>query len=216
MTNEAPLTPRQQERRHKILSAARDMLTECGYDGMVMSQVAERADVSPTTLYNLYNTKDELLLEALQELLRESARKTALEIQTPGYEFILRNLQHSAEQSMEGPAYAEAITQAVFRAKPGDALVELLLTRIGKGMLTSLEVMKTKKQLKPQINIDELAVSMAGVFWSTFLLWTKGLVRLSDMEKHLSRNFLSLLIPATIGQARKDLELRYDRSHHNG
>ena len=62
------LTPRQEGRRHRILSAARDMLSEYGYEGTVMSKVAQRAGVSPTTLYNLYNTKDELLLEALREL----------------------------------------------------------------------------------------------------------------------------------------------------
>jgi AcrR family transcriptional regulator len=114
------LTSRQQGRRHRILSAARQMLTEAGYEGTVMSKVAERTDVSPTTLYNLYNTKDELLLEAL-------------------------------------------------------------------------------------------ANTMAGAFWATFLLWTKGLMRLPDMEQYMQRNILSILIPASCGSARKDLQSRYDQ-----
>ena len=63
MSNVKELTPRQESRRHRILLVAREMVADHGYEGMVMSEVAERADVSPTTLYNLYNTKDELLLE---------------------------------------------------------------------------------------------------------------------------------------------------------
>ena len=63
------LTPRQESRRHRILKVTREMVADHGYEGMVMSEVAERADVSPTTLYNLYNTKDELLLEALLSLI---------------------------------------------------------------------------------------------------------------------------------------------------
>ena len=210
------LTPRQQDRRHRILSTARDMLTELGYEGMVMSQVAARADVSPTTLYNLYNTKDELLLEALQELIQEAARMTTAEIDKPGYEFILRHLHHSAIQSQEGPAYAEAIAQAVFRAKPGDALIELLLAGLSRNILTSLLVMKSNKELKSPVNAEELSKLMAGVFWSTFLLWTKGLIRLPDMERHLLRCFLSMLIPATRGRARKDLESRYNQLDSKG
>ena len=69
MSDPKSLTPRQEERRHRILAAARQMVADHCHEGMVMSHVADRAEVSPTTLYNLYNTKDELLLEALRELL---------------------------------------------------------------------------------------------------------------------------------------------------
>ena len=72
MTNLRKLTPRQEDRRQRILASARDLVADQGYDGMVMSQVAERAGVSPTTLYNLYNTKDQLVLEALRELLADN------------------------------------------------------------------------------------------------------------------------------------------------
>ena len=63
------LTPRQEIRREKILSAARKLVASQGYEGMVMSDLAVIAGVSPTTLYNLFNTKDELLLEALRGLI---------------------------------------------------------------------------------------------------------------------------------------------------
>ena len=61
MSKVKSLTPRQEDRRDRILGVARQMVADYGYGGMVMSEVAERAEVSPTTLYNLYNTKDELL-----------------------------------------------------------------------------------------------------------------------------------------------------------
>ena len=72
------LTPKQEERRQRILRAARDMVADHGYEGMVMSQVAERAGVSPTTLYNLYNTKDQLVMESLRELLAQNTRSCLL------------------------------------------------------------------------------------------------------------------------------------------
>ena len=67
-SSQRKLTPNQQARRSRILTAAQALLGEHGYDGMIMRDVAARAGVSPTTLYNLYNTKDELLLEALRSI----------------------------------------------------------------------------------------------------------------------------------------------------
>ena len=209
------LTPRQEGRRRRILSVARDMLTEYGYEGTVMSKVAERAEVSPTTLYNLYNTKDELLLEALRELTLEAAHKTAAEVDGAGYEFILRHLHHSAVQSNEGQAFAEAIAQTVFRAKPGDPLVALLLKGLSENILISLTAMQKRKELQADVSLDELAKTLAGAFWSPFLLWTKEIITLADIERYLLRNFLSILITASRGNARKELQSRYDRLDKN-
>jgi AcrR family transcriptional regulator len=210
MTKVQLLTPKQQGRRHRILTVAREMLTEVGYQGTVMSKVAQRADVSPTTLYNLYNTKDELLLEALRELTLEAIEKTREEVDGYGYQFILRNMHNSASQSRNGPAYAEAISQAVFRAKPGDPLVQLMLKALSDGILVSLSAMQGRKELAKNTSIRELANTMAGTFWATFLLWTKGRIKLPDLERYLLRGFLSNLIPASRGSAREYLQSRYD------
>ena len=64
-----PLTPRQAARRHDILAAVREQLSRFGYEGVNMRQVADAAGVSPTTLYNLYSSKDALVLAALEEHL---------------------------------------------------------------------------------------------------------------------------------------------------
>ncbi|MBT4494698.1 MAG: helix-turn-helix transcriptional regulator, partial [Gammaproteobacteria bacterium] len=82
------LTPKQEDRRHRILSAARDMVADHGYEGMVMSQVADRAGVSPTTLYNLFNTKDQLVMESLRELMAESAREVIAGSDGPGWRYL--------------------------------------------------------------------------------------------------------------------------------
>ena len=63
------LTPRQQERRARILQTARELINEAGYAGMTTRELATRAKVSATTFFNLYNTKEELLLAALRNQL---------------------------------------------------------------------------------------------------------------------------------------------------
>ena len=203
------LTPKQEDRRQRILAAARDMVADHGYDGMVMSQVAEQAGVSPTTLYNLYNTKDELVLEALRELLIENSVRLS-EAEKPGWQFLLRSVKNGAWMATNAPAYAEAITHALLRANPGDALIKILLVNGKRDMLTSVKAMAERGELKQGINHEELATSIHGVYWSTFTLWNKGLVNLQDMEHTLQMNFLAMLIPACVGDTREQLEALYE------
>ena len=83
------LTPNQQARRARILEAARALVAEHGYDGMIMRDVATAAHVSPTTLYNLYNTKDELLLEALRDAVAEGWQRAAQVVPDLGLQRLL-------------------------------------------------------------------------------------------------------------------------------
>ncbi|MBT3833122.1 MAG: TetR/AcrR family transcriptional regulator, partial [Gammaproteobacteria bacterium] len=142
MSEKKSLTPRQEERRHRILGVARQMVADHGYGGMVMSEVAERAEVSPTTLYNLYNTKDELLLEALRDFMVTSYQQVGeVSDAGPGWKDLLNVVEYGAALRASEPAYAEAITDALLRSSQGDALTELLLHAVRQDFLLSLEKM---------------------------------------------------------------------------
>jgi AcrR family transcriptional regulator len=49
------------ERRARIISAARELVTKHGYDGLTMRDLAAAARVSVPTLYNLFGGKDAIL-----------------------------------------------------------------------------------------------------------------------------------------------------------
>ena len=204
------LTPNQQARRVRILIAARDLVAEYGYDGMIMRDVATTANVSPTTLYNLYNTKDELLLEALRESVAEGWNRAAEEVAEIGFERLVVQLHHSVEQAREEPAYAKAITQALLRANKGDQLVDVLLNRIQRGVTASLVSMQGRKQLKEGVDTDKLALALVGVYWSNFMLWSKGLVAIDDLEDELKRAYLSYLLPVVQGRIKKEIQAQFD------
>jgi len=186
------------------------MVADHGYEGMVMSQVAERAGVSPTTLYNLYNTKDQLVMESLRELLAENTREVAQRSEGPGWQYLYAATQSGAEMATASPAYAEAILVALQRAKAGDELVEVLITRQADGIFRSLKAMKKARQLRKNVDIGELAVALSGVYWSSFILWNKGVIRLQQLRHTVLMNFLSMLIPSVVGETRKQLEQRLE------
>jgi len=201
------LTPRQEDRRHRILMVARQMVADYGYGGMVMSEVAERAEVSPTTLYNLYNTKDELLLEALRELMVISYQRVGeMSELEPGWKYLLGVMEYGAALRASEPAYAEAITDALLRAVQGDALTELLLHSLLQDFLHSLTKMAERGELKQGVDVEHLATILLGNYWSTFIMINKGMEAISRMRISLLVNVLSVLIASSQGAAREEME----------
>jgi AcrR family transcriptional regulator len=211
------LTPRQEDRRHRILMVARQMVADYGYGGMVMSEVAERAEVSPTTLYNLYNTKDELLLEALRELMVISYQRVgAMSEFGPGWKHLIKLMEYGAALRASEPAYAEAITDALLRAVQGDALTELLLRAVRQDFLLSLANMAERGELKKEVDVEHLATILLGNYWSTFMMINKGLEAISQMKLSLLVNLLSVLIASSQGAARDEMETTLEEIRREG
>jgi AcrR family transcriptional regulator len=66
--SETPRSRRNEETRQKIISAAHDLVTELGVEGLTIRALAERVNYSPTALYHFFKDKDELI-----SILREDA-----------------------------------------------------------------------------------------------------------------------------------------------
>jgi AcrR family transcriptional regulator len=70
---------REKDKRQRILAAAQEVFAEQGFDAARMDEVARRAQVGKGTLYNYYESKEDLLIEALiasMEELREQIATT--------------------------------------------------------------------------------------------------------------------------------------------
>lgn len=55
------------EKRGEIVSAARDVFRELGYDKASMARIASGAEVTPNTIYWYFKSKDEVLIAVLDE-----------------------------------------------------------------------------------------------------------------------------------------------------
>jgi AcrR family transcriptional regulator len=205
-----PLTPTQQDRRHRILTAARELVGQHGYEGMVMRDVAVAANVSPTTLYNIYNTKDELLLAALRDKMAQSWSGPS-ENTGPAHCVFLKHLHTSVGQTIESPEYANAITQALLRAGPGDQLVGVLLEGVRLQFLRTLSTMHKRGELKQDTDLERISVALIGAFWSHYMLLAKGILALDELENALTRIYLSVLIPVSREKTRAELEVLYQQ-----
>jgi len=120
------LTPVQQQRRDRILSGARQQLSKHGYEGLNMRDLAVVAEVSTSTLYNLYQGKDALILAALEDLLAE-INTTVVSTGVTGLDRSLKRIEVIADQIVETPKYAEAMGKMLFNAEPSHPIVQALI-----------------------------------------------------------------------------------------
>ena len=206
MSNIRALTPRQEIRREKILSAARKLVASQGYEGMVMSDLAVIAGVSPTTLYNLFNTKDELLLEALRGLIVKNYERVGKVPEDTGWKYLLKVAENGAWLRSSEPEFGVAITDALLRAKPGDPLTNLLFEGVREDFLRSLTKMKSKGVLLDEVDPAHLATILVGNYWSTFILLNKGIERNKQLFLSTKINMLSLLASSSRGEAKQQME----------
>lgn len=199
------LTPRQLQRRERILRTVREQLSNAGYEGLSMRDVAAASDVSPTTLYNLYDNKDGLVLAAVEDLLFQLATSVPEELK--GLEGAEARARAYARNIVRNPRYAEAMARMLFNARPTDPIARTLLhSAIGLRRRLIVE-MQALGEMRQDIDVDFFAQQWGVSSWSAILLWTHGHITLQDFEDTYVRAELHALLPGMTPEHAKNYPL---------
>jgi len=199
------LSPRQLQRRERILSTVREALSRGGYEHLSMREVASASGVSPTTLYNLYQNKDGLILAALQDLLAQIAASVPADLR--GIDRLLALSSASSGQIMQTPRYAEAMARMLFNSAPTDPIAEALLHSTIDDHRILLEQMQHLGELRDDVDLLVFARNLSANRWATLLLWMQGHIESRDLEREYLRCDLLTLIPVmTAATSRKYLD----------
>jgi len=189
------LTPRQQARRGLILKCVRSQLEKNGYEGVSMRKVAEEANVSPSTLYEIYNSKEHLILFALEEdLLNLVVEEGQYE---PGLERFIHRLESIARFFERDVETGRSIIELFSRASANSPANEILLINALKARKTSVLEMLEKKQLKPDVDTEFYSRALVSVTWGTAILFSRDIISISDFRSELIRSSMSLLLPVS-------------------
>ena len=149
-----PLTPRQQERRTRILRVTNALLAQHGYDAVSMRAIAAAAGVAERTLFNIYINKDTLIATCARERTEDVINEAWVKAADPGIGFFLSLSETLSRRTLEQPDVARALAPVliqhadivglhhVYRRYVGRALDELarqgLLEEDGIDTLTGL------------------------------------------------------------------------------
>lgn len=191
---EKMLTPRQIKRREAILKAVQTMVKEEGFAGVNMRKVALAASVSPSTLYDIYDSKESLLYYSFEESINDLAKDESN--YNPGIDRFLKRLESIANLFSNNPDIAEILTKIFFAPSGQIKTSETLVSRGINSRKTSLEEMLSEKQLIKGSDIDFYARTLNSLTWGTAILWLSGILNTEEYRKELIRSSLTLILPA--------------------
>jgi AcrR family transcriptional regulator len=190
----APATRREQgkaERRARIIEAATALLREAGFDAVSMLQIAERADVSPATVYNLFQTKAAILQQVFDQDLTHYERLVAAAPAADALERIFAAVDIAAELYEADPGFYRAMAQG---GRGAETLrVAISEPRIGFWRRMVAEARRNRR-LRSEVDERLLGVALSQAMRGVFQEWAAGAICARRLADETSYAFALMLL----------------------
>jgi AcrR family transcriptional regulator len=161
MTASVDRGSRVQRSRGAVLSAARDLLAERGYEAFTVEAVVARSGVAKTTIYRHWRSRTDLLHDAL------SSAKPARAAQSTGHlEADLNNLLRGVVAATDRDVYLRSMPSLVAAAQHDPELRELhnrLADERSQCLRDLLSAAQDRGELRDDCDIELIAHTLIGV-----------------------------------------------------
>jgi AcrR family transcriptional regulator len=169
------------ERRRRIVTAARDLIRETGDAGVSMRAIADRADVSISTPYNLFGSKRAVVLAVLEDIRGFSERFARLR-PTSALERIFQVLSMSIRYYVDDPDFYRALWTGVFDMSHKEVRADLAMPERDAFWLFLIDTAARDGALSPQIDTAMLLRSLDLAFAAAMLSWVVGALETAELE----------------------------------
>ncbi|MCG8587793.1 MAG: TetR/AcrR family transcriptional regulator [Proteobacteria bacterium] len=200
------------QRKERILCAARQLIARHGVSGVTMRDLADAANVSVPTLYNLFGNKETLLSAAIEDVVA-SCLRTAPESDGTGLKRVWAILGSCCGAALGQPSYTRSVLRAFLAPDDHTGLRESLAEELTAGLAAALAEMQARRQLAEWIDAREVAERVVSHAVSCFLAWASGAHDPERLRATIMRGSALILLGLARGRARTALEttLRDDR-----
>lgn len=193
-------------RRQTIVDAAYDLLREVGADELSVKMIADRADVSAATIYNLFGAKGAVLEQVYARDFEAFAAKVAAAGPMRALDLVFESIRIAADLYRSDPAFYRGMSIRNPRAEPElvasvqgprQAFWEALLARA-----------VAERDLAADTRIDLLGVAMMQLGGGAFGAWVADLVSVEAMEQQTCYGLARLLLGVARPAGRARLQAR--------
>lgn len=204
------------ERRSRILAAARQLISDGGFDGLTMRQLAEQARVSVPTVYNLIGNKY-LLLEAL--LKEQFAEALAALAKLPRNEAMLDYIEQmpgvTFDVLLANPGYMRALIHIFLTSEEAAAARRVLDAQSMALMAETLRAAQRSGEVCAWANPAWVAQAMYSVFCHGLIGWASGELEEDELRATTGGGMSLMLLAVSEGAARARLEARLRAQHES-
>jgi len=173
----------QVERRERILRETLKLLASTLPTDISMDQIAEASRVSTKTLYNLFKTRNGLLLAAGAQVREENQSSEAVLSEPAGIPRIIALTRRAMDTFAESPAFMESAVSLVLSISAEEEAIYERVGRTQQWFYEQLLVAEADGDLLPGTNCTQLSHILAASQWGCTLLWQKKLISLEELRQ---------------------------------
>lgn len=194
-------------RRSRIILAAGDLLREVAIDEMSVKMIADRAGLSPATVYNLFGTKAAVLLQVYEHELRVFERRVAEAGPANALDAIFGAVSLFADFYRSDPRFYRATMSS-----PNAGLVPemVLLAHQARVAFWSKMIRNAVAEglLVADANCERLGVLLYQISGGVLGHWGAGIISIDGLELETGYGFACVLLPFATEAARPGLQSR--------
>jgi AcrR family transcriptional regulator len=200
-------------RRRRILAEARRLLAEGRADGFSVRELCDKAGVVPTTLYNAFGSKENVIALAISEYFEDFLTSVSFTASPDTIEGAMEREMTTTLRNLQIPQYVRAVAALYFSSSSELPLREVLIDIGGRPYIRWLQRLRVERQLERRVDLARVEINLAAAAYSHVQEWRAGLL---DDDGFIVARFdsvLSYLSGITCGQARKDLRALFRDLH---
>ena len=199
-------SPAQAERRKRILRETLKLLQHASPADISMAQVAELSDVSTKTLYNLFKSRNGLLLAAAAQTRADTQSSANVMSAPAGISRILELTRRTMDTFEQSPEFMMSAMSIVVGISAEDEADHHRVGNTQKWFHEALLVAESEDQLIPGTDCTQLSQLLAASQWGVTLMWQKGLISLETLRRQAIIKHCLDLMPFCRMETRKWLE----------
>ena len=199
-------SPAQAERRKRILRETLKLLASESPSDISMAHIAELSDVSTKTLYNLFKSRNGLLLAAAAQTRADTQNSANVMSAPAGISRILELTRRTMDTFEKSPEFMESAMSVVVGISAEDEAEHHRVWSTQKWFHEALLVAESEDQLLPGTDCLQLSQLLSASQWGVTLMWQKGLISTDTLQRQAIIKHCLDLMPFCRMETRKWLD----------
>ena len=187
------------DRRARILKAARKYVADVGYESVTTRGLAERAGVSPATLFNIYGSKEALIAASVEDHLAGFLGRSGPPLTSVGQ--LIASIKRMPKEIIALAPYSEAMVAIYFSSETDNPVRDTLRETAQSKQSALFHILKERGELADWIDPAALSDQITNGLFAVIHDWAIGRLSDADLGKRLLSVTLVVLAAATKGAA---------------
>lgn len=196
-----PLSARQKKRYIAILNVALDLMERKGFDGVSVRELAELAEITPTTIYNVFGSKEALLSAAL-EFRTRSFMRNALDSGEKGFDGLIAINRRIASTSIQSNELTRSVATRLARDSTLFAVRQIYRTF----HCNFIRDIQASGDMVPQARPEALACMLMMSHNAALNHWASNEIEPEYLSSFFDIETCNILYPVTHGLTKEQID----------